>query len=82
MQNCTVLCLSEVYVRLNEQNIKSVYGSSSICQQNKNKKLRYRQGTARHIVSVEILPVAMQQGRNYLYDRSTPEEIEVMKLEG
>jgi len=65
-----VLCLSEVSVRLNEQNIKSVYRSSSICQQNKNKKLRYRRGITRHIVSVEILPTAMQQGRNYLYDSS------------
>jgi len=34
------------------------------------KKLRYRQGTARCVVSVEILPIATQQCRNYLYDKS------------
>ena len=35
-----------------------------------NKKLSYRRGTARCVVSVEILPIAMQQCRNYLYDKS------------
>ena len=35
-----------------------------------NKKLSYRQGTARCVVSVEILPVATQQWRNDLYDKS------------
>ena len=35
-----------------------------------NKKLSYRRGTARRLVSVEILPVATQQCRNYLYDKS------------
>ena len=35
-----------------------------------NKKLRYRRGTARCVVSIEILPIAMQQCRNYLYDKS------------
>ena len=35
-----------------------------------NKKLSYRRGTARCVVSVEILPVATQQCRNYLYDKS------------
>ena len=34
------------------------------------KKLSYRRGTARCVVSVEILPVATQQCRNYLYDKS------------
>ena len=46
-----------------------------------NKKLSYRQGTALCVVSVEILPIAMQQCRNYLYDKSW-KKIEVMKLEG
>jgi len=32
-----------------------------------NKKLSYRRVTARCVVSVEILPVAMQQCKNYLY---------------
>ena len=34
------------------------------------KKLSYRLGTARCVVSVEILPIATQQCRNYLYDKS------------
>ena len=34
------------------------------------KKLSYRRGTARCVVSVEILPTAIQQCRNYLYDKS------------
>jgi len=35
-----------------------------------NKKLSYRRGTARCVVSMEILPIAVQQCRNYLYDKS------------
>jgi len=35
-------------------------------RENKNKKLSYRRGTARCVVSVEILPVATQQCTNYL----------------
>ena len=35
-----------------------------------NKKLGYRRGTARCVVSVEILPVVTQQCRNYLFDKS------------
>ena len=35
-----------------------------------NKKLSYRRGTARCVVSVEILPIATQQCINYLYDKS------------
>ena len=35
-----------------------------------NKKLSDRRGTARFFVSVEILPVATQQCRNYSYDKS------------
>ena len=32
----------------------------------KDKKLSYRRGTARYVVSVEMLPVATQQRKNYL----------------
>jgi len=39
-------------------------------------KLSYRRGTARSVVSVEILPIATQQCS------TSPEQIEVMKLEG
>jgi len=34
------------------------------------KKLSYRRGTARWVVSVKILPIATQQCRNYLYGKS------------
>ena len=37
-----------------------------------NKNLSYRRGTARYVVSIEILPIATQQCRNYLYDKSWP----------
>ena len=40
------------------------------CARNKNEKLSYRRGTARCVVSIEILPIAMQQCRNYLYNKS------------
>jgi len=36
----------------------------------KNKKLSYRRVTARCVVSIEILPIAKQQCRNYLFDKS------------
>jgi len=36
------------------------------------KKLSYRRGTARCVVSIEILPIATRQCRNYLYDKSWP----------
>ena len=40
------------------------------CIAKSNKKLSYRRGTARFVVSIEILPIATQQCRNYLYDKS------------
>jgi len=42
-----------------------------------DKKLSYRRGTARCVVSVEILPIATQQSST-----TSPEQIEVMKLGG
>jgi len=36
------------------------------------KKLSYRRVTARCVLSVVILPIATQQCRNYLYDKSWP----------
>ena len=36
----------------------------------KYKKLSYRRGITRRVVSVEILPIVTQQCRNYLYDNS------------
>ena len=47
----------------------------------KNKKLSYRRWTARCVVSVEILPIATQQCRNYLYDKSwTKRNYEVWRV--
>ena len=40
------------------------------CYDSNYKKLSYRRGTARCVVSLEILPIATQQCRNYLYDKS------------
>ena len=37
-----------------------------------NKKLSYHRVTARCVLSVAILPIATQQCRNYLYDKSWP----------
>ena len=34
------------------------------------KKLSYRRGTARCVMSVEMLPIVTQQSRNYMYDKS------------
>ena len=34
------------------------------------KKLSYRRGTARCVVSTEILPTATQECRNYVYDKT------------
>ena len=42
---------------------------TSVCL-SENKKLSYRRGTARCVVSIEILLIATQQCRNYLYDKS------------
>ena len=39
-------------------------------QRRSNKKLSYRRVTARCVVSIEILPIATQQCRNYLYDKT------------
>ena len=42
------------------------------CTTGCNKKLSYRRETARCVVSIELLPIATQQCRNYLYDKSWP----------
>jgi len=52
------------------RNIPAVQQLYSSRSDTENKKLSYRRGTARCVVSVEILPTATQQCRNYLYDKS------------
>ena len=47
--------------------LKSVLSGKSATQHLSDKKLRYRRGTARCVVSIEILPITTQQCRNYLY---------------
>ena len=54
--------------------------TDKVTEEAKNKKLSYRRGTARCVVSVEVLPIAMQECRNSC--TTSPEQIEVMKLEG
>jgi len=44
-----------------------IHSGSTIWYLPMNKKLSYRRGTARCVVSVEILPIATQQCRNYMY---------------
>ena len=47
------------------------------------KKLSYRRGTARCVVSVEIWPIATQQCKNYLFDKSrTMRSYEVVRFCG
>jgi len=58
-----------------ESSSKQALVSALVCEYQrllsvKNEKLSYRRGTARCVVSVEILPIAAQQSRNYLYDKS------------
>ena len=50
----------------------SFRGLAAVCiaQAREDKKLSYHQETVRCFVSVEILPIATQQFRNYLYDKS------------
>jgi len=43
---------------------------SSIINRGFYKKLSYRRGTARCVVLIETLPIATQQCRNYLFDKS------------
>jgi len=68
---CCVSCL----LTFLSQYLPFVTCASDMCLL--NKKLSYRQGTARCVVSVEILPIATQQ-----CSTTSPEQIEVMKLEG
>jgi len=58
-----------------ESSSKQALVSALVCEYQcllsvKNEKLSYRRGTARCVVSVEILPIAAQQRRNCLYDKS------------
>jgi len=64
---------------------KSIAPNASLIDMKKSglcdnyKKLSYRRGTARCVVSIEILPIATQQCRNY-YTTSS-DQIDGMKLE-
>ena len=64
--------LSKAFSKSTKQNQKSFLPVILLHLSCHNKKLSYRRGTARCIVSIEILPIATQKGRNYLYDNSWP----------
>jgi len=51
--------------------------ASCTLQECQYKKLSYCRGTVRCVVSVEILPIAAQQCRNYLYDKSWSRRVKV-----
>ena len=56
-------------------NIMTLFSYKTACLltiSNVNKKLSYHRVTARCVFSVVILPIATQQCRNYLYDKSWP----------
>jgi len=60
-----------IYNLLHLQNINEfILVIATFLSQVFNKKLSYRRGTARCVVSVKILPIATQQCKNYLYDKS------------
>ena len=71
---CTVLPVIRLTVSMQETKTK-ISEDDVLCVF--DKKLSYRRGTVRCVVSVEILPTAMQQ-----CSTTSPEQIEVMKLEG
>ena len=48
------------------------YIATASRSRHQHKKLSYRRGTARCVVSIEILPIDTQKCRNYLYDKSWP----------
>ena len=76
----TIHCHGQEYLRASAPStmrVNDTYGSTAglpqvlfAIQVIQYKKLSYRRGTARCVVSVEILPIAMQQSRNYLYEKS------------
>jgi len=59
-----------IWVKYRTKLIRSVCKTHTIVLQAFNKKLSYHRVTARCVLSVVILPIATQQCRNYLYDKS------------
>ena len=79
---CCTTCRQQIQIQQIDvvnavRSVSSENGSRQDCIKTKRprkcyKKLSYRWGTARCVVSIEVLPVAKQQCRNYLYDKSWP----------
>ena len=79
---CRILCLNRMRTVMSTSKVfivhsyprdrlsNETYCNLRILRAYVNKKLSYRRGTARCVVSVEVLPIATQQSRNYLYDKS------------
>ena len=65
-------CKKNVQIKISKtlKNVQNVTNYKKTFVNVINKKLSYRRGTARCVVSIEILPIATQQCRNYLYDKS------------
>ena len=59
-----------IFTRVHESHHILAHGPEEQKCNRKTKKLSYRRGTARCVVSIEILPIATQQCRNYLNDKS------------
>jgi len=65
---CCCMCnLARVDSRRQKRSARSI---DNVSTPTPDKKLSYRRGTARCVLSVEILPTATQQCRNYLYYKS------------
>jgi len=67
--NSSLLSTEVTVVKASNNNPAYLDSQSAVID---NKKLSYRRVTARCVLSVVILPIAMQQCRNYLYDKSWP----------
>jgi len=66
----TLFFLSDRFLHAHLAVRRSSDRQNFLMQSLSNKKLSYRRVTARCVLSVVILPIATQQGRNYLYDKS------------
>jgi len=67
LSTCHTLCYMEIW---GSPKIRALPSGTLSETPSLDKKLSYYRGTARCVMSVEILPVATQQCRNYLYDKS------------
>ena len=67
---CTIQPISNLHPAVKRITWSMHHEGLSMWRSEKASSARYRRGTARCVVSVEILPIATQQCINYLYDKS------------